>query len=300
MRIYIPEPRWGNTTILRQTSQYSGITDNGARYFVNPDTVNNCDYILIGYGEPPSLGSVEKAKLVYPVLENPKIWRPDKTFLENVDIVITPYDLSSVLSFRTKQIISHTCVPWFYGISFARDRGLLHHPLSSRLELDAMKFLPKPRKSKLISIIASNKGHTRGHRWRRELAAHLHAYFGDQIDIFGFGHNPISDKREATDKYAYSIVIENDARDFYVTEKIVDSLLGWSYPIYSGSPMIEDILGGPVTQIKFGADIGVTVKQISKIVSSTCIDYDIIGQLRDNALSRLNLMSHVPKLLSNA
>jgi len=295
----MPEPRWGRTTILRQTSQYSGIIDDCTRYYINPDSAMTCDYVLLGDANISSTWRSCGIKVVYAVLENPEIWMPSKSFLEHVDIVVTPYDLSSSLANNTKQIISHTCVPWFYGISFATDQGLLHHPLSSRLELDAMTSLPIPKKSRLLSIVVSNKGCTRGHRWRKELAVSLRSFFGNQIDIYGFGHNPISDKRHAIDRYAYTIVVENEVGNLYVTEKIVDSLLGWSCPIYSGSPMIEEIIGGPVPQIEFGGDIDSAVKKIAKIVSNLTIDYGCIRELRNNALKRLNLMSHVPYLLSN-
>ena len=43
------------------------------------------------------------------------------------------------------------------------------------------------------------------------------------------------DKADAIWPYKYHIVLENDHSEHFMTEKLTDAFLGWSYPIYFGS-----------------------------------------------------------------
>ncbi len=93
-------------------------------------------------------------------------------------------------------------------------------------------------KTKLISIIASGKKETIGHRLRHEVIAK----FGGQIDVFGHGYNPIDSKLEALKDYAYTIVIENEQGKGWFTEKLIDALQCGCIPVYWGAPDIYSYL----------------------------------------------------------
>lgn len=94
-------------------------------------------------------------------------------------------------------------------------------------------------KEKLISIIASSKSQTEGHRLRHE-AINLAKENNIKLEIFGRVYKPIDYKLEALDKYAFSIVIENSKIDYYFTEKLIDSFVTGTVPIYWGCPSIGD------------------------------------------------------------
>ena len=64
-------------------------------------------------------------------------------------------------------------------------------------------------------------------------------HFKNRIDYFGFGINPIKNKKDAIDSYIYSIALENSSYDNYWTEKIADVFLGFSLPIYYGCKNID-------------------------------------------------------------
>lgn len=51
-----------------------------------------------------------------------------------------------------------------------------------------------PKKTKLISVITSNKAFTKGHLKRIEFVEKLKAYYGDKLDVFGQGFNSFEDK----------------------------------------------------------------------------------------------------------
>ena len=70
-------------------------------------------------------------------------------------------------------------------------------------------------KSKMISMIASNKRMCEGHIKRLEWVERI----GDQVDLYGRGFNEIEDKEEGLCDYMFSVAIENGEYETYFTEK---------------------------------------------------------------------------------
>jgi len=101
-------------------------------------------------------------------------------------------------------------------------------------------WIPKEKqkiyeKNKLVSMIASNKNVTYGHRLRHEIASK----FNDKINLYGRGYNPVNEKTEGLKDYRFSIVVENVKMDYYFTEKIIDCFMTGTIPIYYGCPSID-------------------------------------------------------------
>lgn len=88
-------------------------------------------------------------------------------------------------------------------------------------------------KSKLISVILSSKKTTDGHKLRHQIINEI-----PNIDIYGFT-NPIENKITALKDYMFTIVIENHKKDYYFTEKLIDSFITGTIPIYWGCPSIN-------------------------------------------------------------
>ncbi len=91
-----------------------------------------------------------------------------------------------------------------------------------------------PLKSKKISMITSDKTMMPGHIKRMAFLQTVRKEFKDGIDIFGQGIHPVSDKACALLPYQFSICIENAVYDHYWTEKLADSLIAFTIPIYHG------------------------------------------------------------------
>ena len=88
-------------------------------------------------------------------------------------------------------------------------------------------------KSKNISMIYSDKKQIEGHKLRHEVANN----FNDKIDLYGRGTSkPILQKEDALIDYRYSVTIENTKQENYITEKLIDSLVVGTIPIYWGCP----------------------------------------------------------------
>ena len=93
------------------------------------------------------------------------------------------------------------------------------------------------KKTKLISMIASNKNTTEGHQtrlyWANKLKNHL--------DLFGriSKETTIKSKEVALNDYMFSVVVENGCYDNYFSEKILDCFATGTIPIYLGTNAIS-------------------------------------------------------------
>lgn len=90
-------------------------------------------------------------------------------------------------------------------------------------------------KTKNFSIIASNKNLLPGHKLRHLIVKGA----GNKVDAYGSGYRPVLNKIEGLKDYRYHFAIENSKRDFYFTEKLIDSLVTGAIPIYWGCPSIN-------------------------------------------------------------
>ena len=142
------------------------------------------------------------------------------------------------------------------------DKKLLDKGENYRLNLYGTTWLHESyrhiwKKSKLCSLILSNKKITSGHKLRHLVAWLIQKQNINFIDIYGgqyrhlpftsstpysldHGHSHISNKKIlALKDYMFSIVIENCKEDYYFTEKLIDCFLSGTVPIYYGCPSID-------------------------------------------------------------
>ncbi len=144
----------------------------------------------------------------------------------------------TVITFQEPWVISHPNavftqpgLVWFYG--FPDSGGHIR-------SYDELRVAEPPEKNKLISTVCSSrKGaltlHSRRVRFTEQLKSAI-----PELDIFGHGVKPMSDKAEALDPYQYHITIENHVYPHHLTEKLPDAFLGYTLPFYHGSPNAAD------------------------------------------------------------
>jgi hypothetical protein len=89
-------------------------------------------------------------------------------------------------------------------------------------------------KSKLISMIASDKAMCEGHLVRLKWVEKLK----NNLDMFGRGINPIDSKEQGLNDYMFSVAIENNISDDYFTEKVLDCFNTGTIPVYLGTKNI--------------------------------------------------------------
>lgn len=107
------------------------------------------------------------------------------------------------------------------------------------IEEENCKMHPK---SKLISMIYSDKTILPGHKLRHAIANQLIPAIGyDKIDFYGTGTaNPIENKSEGCIDYMFQIAIENAHRPYYFADKLLDCFITGCIPIYWGCPNIGE------------------------------------------------------------
>ena len=117
-----------------------------------------------------------------------------------------------------------------------------------------------PEKKNKMSIMISGKQYAPGHKYRHMLVKEILKTDLD-IHILGGGckyYTNIKDSRikgsfnnatELTESYEYHICIENNITNDYFSEKIMDSLLHNTVPIYLGCKNIDNYFGGMVKHL---------------------------------------------------
>lgn len=109
-------------------------------------------------------------------------------------------------------------------------------------------------KTKLVSMISSNKSFAEGHRNRLNM---VQKYI-DQVDFYGRGFRSFDKKEDVLKDYMFSITIENAKYDNYFSEKLTDTLACGTVPIYYGSDWVVDNMFDPRGIIKLTDDFKVS------------------------------------------
>ena len=210
--------------ILRQTPHSTGIWGN-CQFFVGAET-GEYDYWVVYDG----LARVEKAccppeHTILITGEPPAVRQYDRNFVRQFGAVMTCHrDIDHPHIIYTQQ-----SQPWHVG-----RRVVAEQNISFSKNYDELMSTQVPAKTKLLSVISSNKTLTVGHVKRVEFIDHLTRRFGNQLEVFGRGVRDVEDKWDAIAPYKYHIVLENSSYEDYWTEKLSDAYLANALPIYYG------------------------------------------------------------------
>lgn len=170
-------------------------------------------------------------------------------------------------------IYTPAMLPWFVGIEFSGEGNIIHR------DYDTFRKDDPIQKTKLISVVTSNKAFTKGHLERLSFVEKLQNYYGDRIDVFGRGFHSFGDKWDVLAPYKYHVAIENSSSKYYWTEKLSDCYLTETYPFYYGCTNINDY---------FPDKTGVTTIDVHNFEQSVrLIDEAIQAQMYEKNLSTL-------------
>jgi hypothetical protein len=242
--------------IIRQTPGSQGIWGN-CKFFVNQN-IDECDFWIV-YGR---LLKIEKTvcpeeNVIFMSGEPSSTTTYNEKFLKQFNTVVT---CNRELKHFNK-IYTQPTLPWHFG----------HY--INKYDYNELKDMTCPPKTRLISAITSNKVVTPGHRKRLDFIMNLKEYFKDKLDIFGRGINFVEDKSSAILDYKYHIVVENSSFEHYWSEKLADSYLGYSYPVYFGCPNINDYFSkNALTKIDIN-NLKSSIEIIEDVTGSGCFDY---------------------------
>jgi hypothetical protein len=219
--------------ILRQTAGSKGISNCGKYKFYVNEIIPDPDFVIVR-------GKSVKNEITFNVAPENLIL----TTSEPLSVLAYPSDYcrqfglvcSCQEGLKHRNVIyTPAILQWFVGASFDnKGRG------TSLIDYDTFKAMPTPKKTKLISVIGSNKAFTQGHLDRIRFVERLKEYYGDKMDVFGRGYNGFNDKWDVLSPYKYHIVIENSSTKYYWTEKLSDCFMAETYPIYYGCTNAAD------------------------------------------------------------
>ncbi|MAA52430.1 MAG: hypothetical protein CMJ41_05295 [Phycisphaerae bacterium] len=266
---------------FRQTEGFKGIYDNINFFMNNLDA----DWQIIGTWVN-NITKIKGKKIVYLQQEPPESKLPSKFILDNSTFAITPFKFDHFI----KQFITFTPLQWTYDLNISFENGKGHCiELINKNSLEHFKHQPIPEKNKMCSMIVSTKSFLPGHLKRFNFTKKLIDHFKNKIDFFGFGFNPIKNKKDAIDPYIYSIGIENSSYPNYWTEKIADIYLGYTAPIYYGCTNIRNYFSED-SFIKLNINnFDFSVHEIEKILNNPySIDFEAIKEDRKKVIEKYN------------
>lgn len=209
------------------------ISDIGVEFVINDPSQRKCDawFVLDDYGPVDDVVAVcPPENMFFSMGEAEQIKIYNRCFVQQFHNLIT----CQKMDYGVPNVIMDYFAVWFVGLKFDA------HGIEEGYDFnyDELSSMAPVKKTKLISVISSNKTMCEGHRQRLAFVEKLKAHFGDKIDVFGRGIRDFTDKWDVLAPYKYHIAIENQRQDYYVTEKIMDPYLAFSYPIYYGAPNV--------------------------------------------------------------
>lgn len=219
--------------ILRQTHNHKGISSCGKYQFYVNEIIPDPDFVIVrGKSiKKETTFNVAPENLILTTSEPLSVLAYPRDYCRQFGLVCSCQE-----TLKHKNVIyTPAILQWYVGASFnSKGEGI------SQIDYDTFKTMPTPEKSKLISIIGSNKAFTQGHLDRIRFIERLKEHYGDKVDIFGRGYNDFDDKWSVIAPYKYHIVIENSTTKYYWTEKLADCYIGEAYPIYHGCTNIDE------------------------------------------------------------
>lgn len=223
--------------LVRQTPKCCGKWRN-YQFYINED-IDEADFWFV-YGKgrcKDEFCHVSRQNLIFGSGEPDSVYRYADKFIKQFNTVFA----ASQAIKHPRKIISQPALAWYIGVSFKSDN---HSTVGQRVimpnsDYDYFKQHQPLEKKKLMSVMCSNLRITKGHQERVEFVEKLKAKYGDKIDVYGRGFNPIDDKWDALRDYKYHIAIENTRCEHYWSEKFADAILGGCYPIYYGCPNMD-------------------------------------------------------------
>ena len=231
---FTPYRKGLGTIMSRQTKGHSLCSLDGRYQFILDDSCESPDFWVVqGKG-------VREAQTCQVAPENTIMLTTEpRSVLVYPDAYLRQFGMVCTCQPQTRHPNVHfgpAILPWFVGYTEEPD-GTCHYTLDyDRL----VQPSDVSEKTKLISVITSNKAFTQGHLDRIRFVEKLKAHYGDQLDVFGRGFRSFDDKWDVLRPYRYHIVIENTSQPYYWTEKISDCYLAETFPFYYGCTNLAD------------------------------------------------------------
>ncbi len=165
-------------------------------------------------------------------------------------------------------------------------------------DINYFKRLEKVKKTGLISVFCSSQNLTEDHKLRLNFVKELKKHFGDRLDWYGNGINPLAEKWDGIAPYKYHIALENQSKNNVITEKLYDAFLGLSYPIYYGAPNVDNYFDNESMETIDIADLNGSIRKIEEILEKDPYQEKLpkIIESKNKVINEYNVFSRVAKV----
>lgn len=143
-----------------------------------------------------------------------------------------------------------------------------------------------------VLVISSTKQIYPGHAKRANLIEKLlsNSDVSDRLDIYGQGYKPFDDKLNLMLQYRYVLVIENECKDDYWTEKLADAFLLNRQVIYVGCTNINKYFSN-LSAFTFHDDVEIG----SEILNNRFCTYEVSYCAKQLVLRDYNIINQITK-----
>jgi hypothetical protein len=155
-----------------------------------------------------------------------------------------------------------------------------------------------PKKTKLLSVYCTDKQVNEVQKVRFDFVKKLKKELGDELHWYGY-ENKTEDKIEGIASYKYHLVLENNLLPNTMTEKLFDSYLGNSYPIYSGAANAEEYFPkNSFTRINMH-DFNGSINTIKDCISNNYYEtnHGELLEAKKVVLERFNLIKRIDEIV---
>ena len=285
--------------LLRQTVGHLGIWDD-CTFEVN-NNIEKCDWWFVLHGSGLVVAETclcDPNHIVYVSMEPDEIMsKISHGFLNQFSRLIL-----CDRAIKHSDIVYENWLTWWVGIIVSKNNKKHVFRPNVKIDYDQLSNMESGNKMNKISLIMSDKDISDGHKKRIAFVDKMMTLpISKYIDVFGHGFKPIPDKWSAIAPYKCHLVLENSVQKDYWSEKLADSFLGFSYPIYYGCPNIEDYFSRNSMSI-----IDIENFDESIVLLETIIDNDIdvkkslaICSSRRKILNKYNIFSLMAKMAQN-
>ena len=278
--------------ILRQTEGGTGVSSCGKYKFYVNEFIDDPDFVVVrgkSFKQPLTF-NVAPENLVLTTSEPLSVLDYPSDYRRQFGLVCSCQERMK----HPNVLYLPPVLPWYIGARFdKRGSGI------SQMDYDDFKSMDFPEKTKLISVIGSNKAFTKGHIDRIRFIDRLKDVYGDKVDVFGRGYNDFDDKWEVLSQYKYHIVIENSCSKYYWTEKLYDCYMAGTYPIYHGCTNIADYFPeGSYTPVDIN-DFENTCKVIDSLIGSDKYEKSqpMLLECKEKVLGEYNMFNIISRAL---
>ncbi len=169
----------------------------------------------------------------------------------------------------------------------------------TELNYEFFSNFQKTEKEIELSVICSNKIHTENHKLRVEFLNILKNQFKDKLQWFGNGFNEIENKFEVISNSKYHIVLENDSKYNLISEKLFDSYLGLSFPIYYGAPNINSYFDKNSLEVIDINDIAGSINKIENAIENNLYEknFNLLSLEKDKVLNDYNFFNRICEII---